>query len=158
MPGESGVEVSYRRSLPLPPDEALAAVAAAAEQWGAAWEPWGEGGRLALPVTAGVRRGVLSGRIEARPLEAGCELVFHQRDARYRLNRSAVLILLFGALGAVAATLWPFFPQLLAVAPLAVVLALSAWFLVSARVRTSTPEDFFDLVEWKAAGESGGVP
>ncbi len=65
---------------------------------------------------------------------------------RYRLNVPAVAILSFGGLGAIAATLWPFFPSLLGVAPLAVVLALCAWFLVASRVRTSSPAEFLDLV------------
>ena len=137
----------YRRTSPLAPSEALAAIAVAAEEWGAAWTPRGDGGRLDLPVTAGVRRGVLSGQLGVRPAGAGAELVFEQREARYQLNRPAVAILLMGGAGAVAATLWPFFPQLLAAAPLAVVLALCSWFLVASRLRNSTPDDFLELVD-----------
>lgn len=124
----------------------LVALDRAAESWGAGWERAGLGGRLELPVTAGVRRGVLTCRVEARPAGAGTRLTLTVEAEDYRLNRAAVAILAFGAAGAIAATLWPFFPQLLSVAPLAVVLALCAWFLVAARVRTTTAAEFLELV------------
>jgi membrane protein implicated in regulation of membrane protease activity len=89
---------------------------------------------------------VLTCRVEARPAGAGTRLTLTVEAEDYRLNRAAVAILAFGAAGAIAATLWPFFPQLLSVAPLAVVLALCAWFLVAARVRTTTAAEFLELV------------
>lgn len=127
---------------------ALASVAKAAELWGAEWQPDGYGGRLLLPVTAGVRRGVMKCRLTLEGAGSG-----HSRghlvveEEHHWLNRPAVMILVLGAAGALAATLWPFFPKLLAVAPLAVVLALVAWLVVVSRLTTSGPAEFLELVE-----------
>jgi hypothetical protein len=127
-------------------DATLEHLSSAADEWGAGWTREGLGGRLELPVTAGVRSGVLTCSVVAEQRPEGCRLVLSVESESYRLNTAAVFILLVGGLGAVAATLWPFFPQLLSVAPLAVVLALCAWFLVAARVRTSTASEFLELV------------
>ncbi len=134
--------------LPLATDEALAAVAAAAEVWGAEWRREGSGGRLVLPVTAGLRHGRLSGRVSTEPAHqgTGTRLRLEVEDSRYLLHWRAVVILLFGALGAISFTLWPFFPPLLSFAPVALVLAFAAWFLVASRLRTAGPEEFFELL------------
>ena len=42
--------------------------------------------------------------------------------------------------------LWPFYPQLIAVAPFGALLALGGWFLVVSRLRTSGPDEFLDAV------------
>ncbi len=132
--------------IPHAPGEVLAAAAHAADLWGAGWERAIDGGRLELPVTAGVRHGVLTGRIKVEAAGAGSRVTFSVDQSRYRLNLPAVVVLAFGALGGIGTTLWPFYPKLLAVAPLAVVLALAAWFLVVARLRSSGPEEFLELV------------
>jgi hypothetical protein len=138
----------------------LRELAETADEWGAGWTPeapsgegsigGAQGGRLELPVTAGIRHGVVSCRVRAEPTagarEGSCRLSLEIESERYRLNVPAVAILSFGGLGAIAATLWPFFPVLLGLAPLAVVLALCAWFLVASRVRTSSPAEFLELV------------
>jgi hypothetical protein len=127
-------------------DEALAALAAASEAWGAQWRRQGAGGYLELPVLAGLRRGVLRGRVSVEPAAAGSRILFRIDESDYRVHRTALGILLLGAAGGITATLWPFYPPLLGVAPLAVVLALGAWILVASRLRTSTAEDFLELV------------
>ena len=130
-------------------DEALASIAEAAEAWGAEWSRQGTGGRLALPVTAGLRHGILDGRVWTEPGGEGgrgTRVRFRVDETRWALHWRAVVILLFGALGAVAFTLWPFYPALLAVAPVSLVLAFAAWFLVASRLRNAGPEDFFELV------------
>ncbi len=132
--------------IPHEPREVLAAAARAADLWGAGWERAIDGGRLELPVTAGVRRGVVAGRVKVEPAGAGSRITFAVDESRYHLNRPAVAVLAFGALGGIGTTLWPFYPKLLSFAPLAVVLALAAWLLVVARLRTSGPEDFLALV------------
>ena len=127
-------------------DATLAAVERAAELWGAAWRADGWGGRLELPVTAGLRRGVVRGRLSVVEAADGSRVLFTVEESRHTLNRAALGVLLLGGIGALAATLWPFFPALLAVAPLAIVLALSAWLLVASRQGTSGPDDFLELV------------
>jgi len=132
--------------IKLPPGEALAAVARASEIWGATWRPEGVGGRLELPVLAGLRHGLLIGNISAEPATIGSRVILRVEDRRYRLQWTALAILALGAAGGITATLWPFFPSLLGVAPLAIVVAIGAWILVASRLRTSTVEEFLELV------------
>ncbi len=144
--------------LQVEPAGALAAVKEAAELWGAGWEPGVAGGRLALPVVRGVRRGVLRGRLsvrgEGRRGETGrTTLAFEIEEEHQRVNRPAVVVLALGGIGGLLVTLWPFHPPLLAFAPVAVVFAFAAWLLVASRLRTSGPDDFLRLV-----GELAGEP
>jgi hypothetical protein len=131
--------------------EALAAVAAAAEAWGADWQPGVNGGRLVLPVLAGIRHGTVAGRVAVEPRSGGgsgggSRVGFVPEETRYALNTSAVAILVLASLGGLLTVLWPFYPKLLAAAPLGAVIALSGWFLVVSRLRTSGPDDFLALV------------
>lgn len=134
--------------LPLGTDEALAALADAAETWDAEWCREGSGGRLVLPVTAGLRHGRLTGRISTEPADEGLgtRLRFQVEDSRFYLHGRAVMILLLGAFGAISFTLWPFYPPLLELAPMALVLAFAAWFLVASRLRTAGVQEFFELL------------
>ena len=124
----------------------LADLETAAEIWGAGWRPDGWGGRLELPVTAGLRRGVVSGRVSVETTPNGSRVLFRVEESHHTLNVAATMVLLLGAVGALAVTLWPLFPPLLALAPLSLVLAFTAWLLVASRLRTSGPEDFLELV------------
>lgn len=134
--------------VPLGRDEALAALAKTAEVWGADWRRDGTGGRLVLPVTAGLRHGRLDGSISTEPNgSAATRLLYRVEASDYHLHWRAVVILLFGAFGAISFTLWPYFPPLLAIAPIALVLAFAAWFLVASKLTTAGPEEFFGLVE-----------
>ena len=54
------------------------------------------------------------------------------------------MILLFATAGGLLTVLWPFFPELLPVAPSAPCIALGGWFLVISRLRTSGPDEFLD--------------
>jgi hypothetical protein len=58
----------------------------------------------------------------------------------------AVMILILSALGAVLTVLWPFYPQLITVAPFGALIALGGWFLVVSRLRTSGPDEFLAAV------------
>jgi hypothetical protein len=136
----------HRLDLDFDRHEALERVAEAAEIWGAHWRQEGTGGRLELPVTAGVRRGVLGGRLWFESASSGTRAVLRIEESRYSLNLSAIGVLLLGAVGGFVIMLWPFFPQLLALAPLAGVLALVAWLLVASRLRTTGAEEFLELV------------
>jgi hypothetical protein len=139
---ESAVEI------PGSAGEAAAAVARAAELWGAELEPGGEGRfHLRFAVAAGLRRGWMTGEVRIEP--AGPErarVVFSPESAEYRLQVAAVGILVLGALGAVATVLFPFFPGLLPLAPIGIVLGLAAWFLVLSRLHTSGPEELLASV------------
>jgi hypothetical protein len=139
---------------PLP--ATLDALAAVAEDWGARWEPEenGEGGRLWLPVVAGLRRGIVELRVEAAPPGEAATLLLRTADGELHVHRQAVGILLLSAAGGVMAALWPFQPNLLPLAPVGLVLALSGWFLVVSRLRTSGPEEFAAAVVAAAQAEA----
>jgi hypothetical protein len=116
-------------------EASLAALAEAAGEWGGEWERDGTGGRLALPVHAGLRRGVVQVQASAHDLASGSELVLRVEEARWELRRSAALLLLVALLGALAATLWPFVPALEPFPPLGLILAVAAWLAVLGRLR-----------------------
>ncbi|HYO13958.1 MAG TPA: hypothetical protein VE685_12250 [Thermoanaerobaculia bacterium] len=137
--------------LEMPPGTALAAIRQTAEDWGAEFVREGSGGRLRLPVIAGLRRGLLTGPVTVEPSNGGARVTFHPEEAVYSVQTPAVVILLLAVFGAVFTVLWPFFPQLLVVAPFGAVLALGGWFLVVSRLRTSGPEEFLEAVAALAA-------
>jgi hypothetical protein len=129
-----------------PPGEALIAVAEAAEIWGAAWEPRGAGGSLLLPVVRGLWRGVESCRVSVAASGGGSRLELAIEDSHHEVNRAAFAILFFGGAGGLAVALWPFFPALLPLLPVAGFLAVVAWLLVAGRLRHTDPDDFLQLV------------
>ena len=152
--GEHRIEVAAR------PEAALAAVERAAEQWGAGFERdgisggEGGGGRLLLPVAAGMRRGAVAGPLTVEPTAGGSRLVFRVEQTDYHVHTPAVAVLLFALAGGLVATLWPLIPSLLPAAPLGAVLALGAWFLVISRLQTNGPGDFLETVA-AVVGEAG---
>jgi hypothetical protein len=125
-------------------EEAAKALAEHVTAWGGEWTPNGGGGAIALPVAAGLRRGLVEGAVSIAPKGGGCRLSLEVTAAAYSLNWTAVIILAFGASAASVLLLWPFFPNLLPLAPIAALLAFSSWFLVAARLRTSSPQDYLD--------------
>ncbi len=146
--------------LPDAPAAALRAVGAAAEEWGADFEPRGAGGELRLPVVAGLRRGLLSGPLAVETAGQGARVVFRPAAQDYHLETSAVAVLLIAAAGALLTVAWPLFPQLLPVAALGAVLALSGWFLVVSRLRGKGPAEFLASVaaHLGAGGGNSGAP
>ncbi len=140
--------------LALPPERALAALERTAEAWGAELEREGQGGTLVLPVMAGLRRGFLRGRVTVTREGAGARLHFAVEESAYRLHRTAVAVLLLALAGAVATVLWPFFPQLLMLAPVGLALGLGAWLLVVSKLTNSGVEEF--LAEVAAEGGEAG--
>lgn len=146
--------------LDLPTAEAAAAIAGAAEDWGGEWTPGAAGGhlpeggcgqlseraigRLALPVVYGLRRGAAVGRVGIVRLgDSGARATWTLEESRLEVHTGSVVVLSLAALPALAALAWPFWPPLLALAPLAAVLGFAAWWLVVARLRSSGPEEFF---------------
>ncbi|HEV7672804.1 MAG TPA: hypothetical protein VGS22_30165 [Thermoanaerobaculia bacterium] len=142
MADESSVEVDR------PVEQALSLVERAAEEWGA--EHRLEAGRahVALPVRAGLRQGVVEAEISAEKTASGTRLTLHEIRSHWQIQISAVIVLLVSAAGGIVAFLWPFFPaDLVPLAPFGAVLALSGWFLVISRLRTSRSTDFLRTIE-----------
>jgi hypothetical protein len=131
--------------LPLPIDRALPLVEELAGLWGGELRREGRGGRLALPVSAGIRHGVVEGTIEAQRLGAGgCRLDLRLEHEAYRLHGSAVVVLLIGALGALFLVVAPLVVgrESVRLLPPAFIVMLAAWFLVASRVRHRSAADF----------------
>ena len=139
--------------LEVPPEKALAAVRRTAEEWGAELEPSGGGGTLHLPVVAGLRRGLVTGAVEIAAAAEGSRVIFQPETSIYYVQTAAVAVLLVAAVGALLTVLWPFYPELISVAPFGAILALGGWFLVISRLRTSGPDEFLAAVD-VAADES----
>lgn len=140
------MSAKIRRRFDQTPAEALAAVGRAVELWGAGWQAEGDGGQIVLPVVHGLRHELLEGRLVVIPDGGGCLLELELEEVGSRLNRSAVAILLLGAVGGLSTFLWPLFPGLLRLAPAGFVLAVVAWLLVASRLRSSDADDFLSLV------------
>lgn len=143
-------------SLPVPPEAAWAALESTAEEWGAEVVRAGRGGRegtLRLPVLAGLRRGVVSGRLRVGPADGGSQVVFQPEESRLEVQAQAVVILLVSLAGSAVVVAWPFVPRLLQLAPFGAILALGGWFLVISRLRNSGPEDFLAAVGHRAGEE-----
>ena len=137
-----------------PPDLVMAAVARAADAWGAEFERQEVGGLLHLPFVAGLRRGLVTGPVSVEKIPGGSRVVFRAEESRQYVHSASVAVLLLAAAGGILTILWPFYPKLLPVAPFGVLLALGGWFLVISRLRTSGPDEFLAAV----AAEAGGAP
>lgn len=136
----------HRVELEATPEEALELLATAADLWGASWQSGTSGGTLHLPVVRGLWRGVEHCRVDVSSRKSGSEVELTVEERRHSVNRSAVVVLLFGGIGGLIVAVWPFFPGLMPLLPVAVVLAIAAWLLVVSRLRSSSPEDFLKLV------------
>lgn len=136
----------FRISVALGGTECLEEIRRAAEIWGADWSRLGTGGHLELPVHAGLRQGTVSAHLWTESERKGTSVIARVEASHYRLRRRAVSILGVGGLGALALTLWPLYPPLLAVAPLALVFSILAWLVISTRLKNAGVEEFLDLV------------
>lgn len=148
----------FRAEVGATPTQTLRAVDQAAEMWDAAWEAAPYGGRLHLPVLAGIRRGSILFRVEAKRSASGTDLTLRVEDSAYEINRGAALFLAVGAMGGISAVLWPLYPErLLPFVPLGLVMAIGAWLLIVSRLRSAGPEDFLDTVA-ELAEDDGRPP
>ena len=147
----------HRLEIDADPATIRAAVARQVESWGAEWKPALEdsGGRLDLPVLAGVRYGRVAGTVTLEPLaEDRSRLTFEADEEQFRLQPQAAAFLALAGGGALILLLAPFFRQLWAFVPMAVLLTLAGWLFIAARLRNSGPEEFFDtLAEELEAGQ-----
>jgi hypothetical protein len=132
--------------LTVPPEKALEALRRTAEDWGAEFQQDGTGGKLHLPVVAGIRRGLVTVVVEIRDAAGGSRVVLQPETSTYYVQTASVMVLLLAAAGGLLTLLWPFYPKLIAVAPFGAILALGGWFLVVSRLRTSGPDEFLAAV------------
>ena len=128
------------------PDAALAALRRAADDWGAELRKEESDLWLYLPVIHGLRRGLIAGPVRVDPAADGCRIVFRPEESHLPVQAAPVIVLLLAVAGAALAMIWPFFPNLLPLAPFGAILALGGWFLVLSRLRTSGPEEFLGTV------------
>ncbi len=130
-----------------PVEEAWSLVDRAAAEWGAERSEESDRSRLVLPVRAGLRQGWAEVEIMAEEQGEETRLRLREGASTYRLQIPAVIVLLASAAGGIVAAAWPFFPSLIPLAPFGAILALSGWFLVISRLKTSRPSDFLRTIE-----------
>ena len=118
----------------------------------------GDGGRLYLPVVAGLRRGLLDGRVSTRASGSGTRVTLTAETTHWRVHRSAAAVLVMGLLGALPVLLWPLGNEFLALAPVGLVLMFLAWFMVVSRLRTAGGAEFLEAVRARVeeAGATAG--
>jgi len=139
--------------VPLPITEVPAALAAAADAWGAEWSGGRDGGKLVLPVVFGLRQGVLVGTVGIEPSGEGARLTWELEESHLELRRAEVALLGLALVLLLPALAWPFAPRLLNLLPVAAVTGLLSWWLVISKLRNSGPEEFFASV-----GVMAGAP
>ena len=152
-PASSDTPREHRIEIGCDEEETLSAAEEAAEVWGADWRRTGRLVEIALPVKAGLRRGLLRGSLFAEPSESGSQLIFQVEESQYQVAWREFLVLLMGAAGGLSTIVIPFFPHLYPLLPMAFLLPLVAWFLVVSRSRSRGAQDFLDLVAEVAATE-----
>ncbi|MEM7582619.1 MAG: hypothetical protein AAF560_04505 [Acidobacteriota bacterium] len=140
----------HQLDLAEDPITALNLVAMAADDWGGLWQPGKGGGRLGLPVIAGLRRGWVAGELTVEEAGEGSRLTFQVDKSEYRVQRPAALTLALAALGALVTVIAPFVPALWGLVPIGILMSIAAWFLVIARLRNSGPEEFFEDLEQRS--------
>ena len=146
MPAEHRVE------LEGDPSRSLDLLSREATSWGARWRRDGQrGGRLALPVLAGLRRGWVEGEVTVEPAGGGSRLTFRIDKSDYRLQAMSVAVLLVAALGALVVVFGPFVPALRPAVPLGILLSVGAWLFIVAGLRNSGPEEFLEGLAAQAA-------
>lgn len=141
----------YEMELDSSTRECLRELGNLAEDWGAEWQEEGRGGRLTLPVLAGVRRGLLSGHVRVEARKEGSRLTFQPQEEFYRVQRPVVVFLLLALCGALAILAAPLFPVLVPLLPLSALLMLAAWLFIVSSLRNSGPEEFFESLELELA-------
>jgi hypothetical protein len=140
QPAEHTLDLAVR------PDAAHSALRRAADDWGGEIDK----GRLHLPVVHGLKRGVVSGPVKVETTDEGSRVVFQPEESHLYIQMASVFVLLVAIAGGLVTVLWPFFPNLLPVAPFGALLALGGWFLVLSRLRNSGPDEFLVMVEAEA--------
>lgn len=147
------METQNRVEIEADASQVLAAVEEASELWGGEWERVGQGGRLTIPVAAGIRHGLISGQVSTHPRGRLSEIAFHIESVHYHLHRPSLVVLLIGAAGGMLIVVAPFFPPLFPLVPAGIVVSLAAWFLVTSRAKSRGSSEFLALVGKLAEAE-----
>lgn len=142
----------HRVELEGTPSRALEAVEEATELWGGDWQQSGTGGRLILPVSAGIRHGHVVGQVSTQRRGEASEIALQIERTHYELHWPSLVVLLIGAAGGILIVVAPFFPPLFPLVPAGILVSLAAWFLVVSRVRTRGSIEFLELVSELVAG------
>ena len=137
---------SHSALVPHPAETALDAVQEAAEVWGAGWRRLGRAGQLELPVSAGLRYGMLAGELSCSDQGSNSTLEFKVEQSAYRVHLPALSVIAVGATGALVMSISPLFPDLLALVPVGLIVMLCSWFLVLSRLEHRGPAEFLELV------------
>jgi hypothetical protein len=131
-----------RLILPMPAAASFKALRHKAELWGGGWQGEGLGGRLVIPVLAGLRRGLVGYAVSASDTPQGTRLEFIEEESDLKVHGPTVIVLLIAAAAALTCLVVPFVPKLLPLLPPCVVLCLATWLFIVARMRNSGLEEF----------------
>ncbi len=145
-PPDNAPPTEHRIELAEDPAGCLRLLARAAEDWGGRWQPEdGDGGRLELPVVAGVHRGWAVGRVRVEAVGEGSRLTFRVEERLYAVQTATVTVLVLAAGGALTTVVAPFVPALWPLVPLGIMVSVGAWFFIT-RLRNSGPEEFLETL------------
>ncbi len=129
--------------LKLSPSAALKSLDTLSERWGGGWKGEGpDGGRLVIPVLAGLRRGYVGYAVSARSESRGTHLDFVEEESDLKVHRPTLIVLLIAACAGLSTLVMPFVPKLLPLLPPAVVLCIATWLFIVARLRNSGLDEF----------------
>ncbi len=135
---------AYDTSVAADVDATMKRLETLAEMWGAQWQPSGRhGGQLALPVRAGLRRGLVEGPIDVESEGKSTRVRFTVAAQVFRVQYSAFFLLTLGAVGGILTVAAPLVPALWPLMPVGIILAVAAWLLIVSRLHNSGPEEFF---------------
>lgn len=128
-----------------------------AETWGGGWKGEGlSGGRLVIPVLAGLRRGYVGFAVSADGSAQGTRLQFVEEESDLTVHKPTLVILLIAAAAALTCLLVPFVPRLLPLLPPSIVISLATWMFIVARLRNSGLDEFLaDLKDEATEGDDG---
>ncbi len=144
-----------RLFLPLPVAASFKALRQKAETWGGGWQGEGLGGRLVIPVLAGLRRGFVGYAVSADEGSKGTHLEFVEEESDLQVHRPTLIVLLIAAAAALTCLVVPFVPKLLPLLPPSVVLCLATWLFIVARLRNSGLDEFMTDLKDEADEPAG---
>lgn len=141
--------------LQMPTPASLKLLKERAETWGGGWKGEGlDGGRLVIPVLAGLRRGYVGYAVSADGGGPGTRLHFIEEENDLTVHKPTLVVLLIAAAAALTCLLVPFFPRLLPLLPPSIVLSLATWLFIVARLRNSGLDEFMTDLQDEAGVES----
>lgn len=145
---ERPAEDTWRIAIDGQPSEVEAALGDLAARWGGVLD----GQELALMVVAGLRQGVMTTRASWTPARGGTVLSLQHLSSEYRVDRVSTFFLALAAVAGLGTLVLPFFPALWGVLPFLLVILVSAWLFIVARLKSSGVEEF--LLELKKSVEA----